>query len=497
MTQILTRMHEAGAVKRHYTYNDVDEVLSPKSTNTILLRASSTKLFIKFCDRVGKSAFPVKEETAIEYLREALAIPTRGRKFVDTLVFMGCLFGLAGANASESAQVQGLAYGGLKRKRPTVKRPPIPARVVMSWEKDVVLAAGTERVLEDQELSIEVLKGHFLWLVHTRTRFGDAARLKQEPKLDLAADGTGYIEASATWEDHKTGRRVSRAGQLLPMVGLARGASGAKWASAWLALRRRAGLRAEVDGTLAPELLTNGSFGQGRMKTGDAIAALRSLLQKEGVGDHEKFGTHSFKATMLSWCAKAGVGTETRKILGYHSQGDQSMLEYSRDALAGPLRELQKVLQQVGTGSFRPDETRSGRWSHEVQSQVQEEQGVGESGKSTEKKRRFTEPVRQVVEEEAEGDGAGESSAEESESTSSTDDGDSEGDTCALEPVAQVADKDQEIWLNVVQKTIHKGVGDGRSTACGNVLSFPNWRRCPEWPSGELKLCGRSKCFGK
>ena len=54
-----------------------------------------------------------------------------------------------------------------------------------------------------------------------------------------------------------------------------------------------------------------------------------------------------------------------RRVLGGHAlPGDVSILEYSRDALAGPLRALDRVIDQIKTGAFDPDQTRSGRWVH-------------------------------------------------------------------------------------------------------------------------------------
>jgi hypothetical protein len=94
-------------------------------------------------------------------------------------------------------------------------------------------------------------------------------------------------------------------------------------------------------------------------------------------------GTHSLKACLLSWAAKAGLSPSDRKLLGNHiSKADTSMVSYSRDALAGPLRALWRLLSAVMEGRFFPDKTRSGRW----QSEVKEEQmtaGASSSGSST------------------------------------------------------------------------------------------------------------------
>ena len=72
-------------------------------------------------------------------------------------------------------------------------------------------------------------------------------------------------------------------------------------------------------------------------------------------------GTHSCKATCLSWLAKNQVPLEDRRTLGYHSNpGDRTTLVYSRDSMAGPLVHLQQTLDDISSEAFRPDHTRSG-----------------------------------------------------------------------------------------------------------------------------------------
>ena len=71
--------------------------------------------------------------------------------------------------------------------------------------------------------------------------------------------------------------------------------------------------------------------------------------------------THSLKATTLSWLAKAGVSEEKRRLLGYHVMpGTKTLLHYSRDALASPLRALSTVLGMIKDRQFFPDSSRSG-----------------------------------------------------------------------------------------------------------------------------------------
>ena len=63
---------------------------------------------------------------------------------------------------------------------------------------------------------------------------------------------------------------------------------------------------------------------------------------------------HSAMATLLSWAAKAGLSLGDRRSLGMHAKpGDLSALEYSRDALAGPLERSGVSSRRSGPRSSR------------------------------------------------------------------------------------------------------------------------------------------------
>ena len=53
-------------------------------------------------------------------------------------------------------------------------------------------------------------------------------------------------------------------------------------------------------------------------------------------------------------------------------------LEYSRDALAGPLARLESVCDAIRVGRFHPDETRSGRWAKDESKAVGKRDGAQE-----------------------------------------------------------------------------------------------------------------------
>ena len=99
------------------------------------------------------------------------------------------------------------------------------------------------------------------------------------------------------------------------------------------------------------------------LRTAEVGSILKGLLIDTGFSPSSlaNVGAHSCKATALSWSAKAGVPRDDRRALGYHLKpGDRWLESYSRDSMAQPLRALEKVLDDVRDGRFRPDETRSG-----------------------------------------------------------------------------------------------------------------------------------------
>ena len=65
-------------------------------------------------------------------------------------------------------------------------------------------------------------------------------------------------------------------------------------------------------------------------------------------GNHPLLGTHSCKATTITWCSKLDVTGEHRLLLCGHSKvKDKTMLKYSRDAFAGPLHALADIIGEV------------------------------------------------------------------------------------------------------------------------------------------------------
>jgi hypothetical protein len=235
-----------------------------------------------------------------------------------------------------------------------------------------------------------VFVGFIVFLVHARLRFGDAQYIDTEPEVVGE-----FLEA--VMPRTKTSGRAGRRKRLLRVAAQAVGVSGKPWAAAWLAARAAEGLSASKDAPFMPSLRSDG-WGPSAMSNTEATEALRAVLVRGGVReqDVDSVGMHSCKTTLLAWAAKAGLQLAVRKLLGYHtSSADETAVLYSRDAMAGPLRELSGLLKAVRDHAFCPDVGRSGWWwTPEGSSATEPQQGPSESNPSPEAEREGQPPER-------------------------------------------------------------------------------------------------------
>ena len=67
------------------------------------------------------------------------------------------------------------------------------------------------------------------------------------------------------------------------------------------------------------------------------------------------------KTTVLSWAAKRGYDVPLRLQMGYHCNRMQMAMTYSRDAATASIMAVQKLIDEIKSGVFAPDDTRSGR----------------------------------------------------------------------------------------------------------------------------------------
>jgi len=158
----------------------------------------------------------------------------------------------------------------------------------------------------------------------------------------------------------KTANTSEKKTRLLPVVAPVVPLGEVNWAEAWRDARDEA--KFDESFPLMPAPLFSGGWSKRPLTSAEIGRWLCSLLTSENCMDEgANIGSHSCKASILSFLAKFGVEATVRGFLGYHVvPGDKSMLAYSRDAAAGPLRVQAEMLGHIVEGLFDPNATRSG-----------------------------------------------------------------------------------------------------------------------------------------
>lgn len=331
----------------------VHDIFAKKKTGTLRTRCVAILLYIRWAQSKSLAPFPLSVDTVYSYvddLRRCKAPATRASSFRSALAFLKGTLDVKGIDAIlDNSAISGSCHRSYVTKRVLKQRDALTT----------VQVAILETVVEHgKTLAEKVFAGHCLMCVYGRLRFGDSQNIEKEPVIDGE-----YLEAGTTM--HKTDSMVGRARRLLPLAAPAMGINRGCWAASFLEARRSAGLRAGVGRPFMPAPLLGGGWSPGKLRTSEASTWLCELLQKYSieVGRLDNVGSHSMKATALSWLAKAGVPEKTRRLLGYHVKPkDKSLIIYSRDALAGPLETLRDIVLKIAMGEFSPDVTRSGRW---------------------------------------------------------------------------------------------------------------------------------------
>ncbi|CAJ1388492.1 unnamed protein product [Effrenium voratum] len=316
------------------------DIFRAKATATLRARASALLAYMRW----GRAEhgrtftlFPVKEVVVYEYLcflRDTRSPPTKAERFVQALAFCKGTLQADVDNVLASSRIKGATIPIQGHRVVRKKRPLTVAQV-----------ADLERRASTDESATGVFCGYLCFLVHGRLRWGP--------------DGAGSLEAGLYY--HKTAnRQKSVIRRLLPAACSLPGVSGLPWAQTWLQNRAKHGLRAKKGCPMMPAPLASGKWDSIPLGTAEAIVWMKEVLQ-DAQGD---VGTHSCKATALSWMAKANVDRHIRRLGGYHvAPGDRSMTEYSRDAQSPVLHALSGLYLAIRGGLFSPDASRSGRWN--------------------------------------------------------------------------------------------------------------------------------------
>ena len=159
--------------------------------------------------------------------------------------------------------------------------------------------------------------------------------------------------------DFKTKKANAWRGGIMAALGPALGVVQGNWVKTWWDIRQHLGYQIGSGAPLMPAPGGEGTATVRPLSTGEFRKWVKMILDRNGGWQEgRKISSHSCKATMLSFLAKFGASMPDRKILGGHTGRMKSVLNDSRDSLAGPLRVLTNMLERV-QGSLDPNATRS------------------------------------------------------------------------------------------------------------------------------------------
>ena len=343
-----------GTVQDFSVEQVIRDLLSRKSVSTLRSRASSLMAFARWKKSLDEDSkiFPICEEDAYRYvveLRQLNAPRTKPSRFLESLAFAHHMIGADVGNTLFSPRLKGAVVSPVVVPK---KKTPLALWQVAAMENIAINGLGQEAIFA----------GYVCMVLHARLRWSDGQYCQEEPHLDLH-NGSGFLECELY--HHKNAGRQKQARRLLPAACCIPGIYG-DWATPWLDNRCKEGLRAMPGMPTMPAPLAGGNWALVPLEPSQATVWLREIFTKLRPGiPVANLGTHSLKATLLSWMAKCCCPESIRRLAGYHvDPASKSALEYSRDAQAPVLHAVEGIYMIISQGLFRPDESRARRWSN-------------------------------------------------------------------------------------------------------------------------------------
>jgi hypothetical protein len=319
------------------------DIFATKSPLTLIKRANSLQRYVNFLDNQGL-LFPGDEAALYKHFcmeRDTGSPPSRLQAVVEALRFTEHVLGVAQLGVELLSK---RVIGASKFEVAGPRRQASPFAV----KELKVLHSILES--ESQDIWDRVMAGATLCAVYSRSRWSD---LQHAEKMEADPDCWEPQFLEFTVREHKTKRANAWMEGFLPAVAVAVGISDENWARQWIVVRARVGADILDGYPVMPAPGPDGEATQRPISSDEMGRWVRMLLERHGISlDGRKITSHSCKSTLLSYMAKFGCGITTREILGGHVSHLKSVLTYSRDGLAGPLRELEQVLESIRAGKF-------------------------------------------------------------------------------------------------------------------------------------------------
>ena len=322
-----------------------------KSPSTLIKRANAFRQFISWHFKCGfgtlnnAQALPLSEQAVWEYfhyLRDLRLENKRGytvpSSFLEAVRFGKFTLGLKFTDTIlQSRRLLGFAAIERRDKGPSRQAPGL----------EVEHVKRLHAVLREGSNDIDRLgAGCFLICLYSRARWSD---VRYVDHVEITEGKFGALTLFTV--EHKTATVGLRREAFLPLIVPWEGIVNEDWIKIFMDVYQKCGLdlTRQPLGPLHPAPKTTGQFCARPLTTGEAANWLRALL--DGTTDAHLFRSHSLKASLLIWAAKAGFDKETRAVLGHHASALQgSDVVYSRHLQTRALRKLSMLLRRVRVG---------------------------------------------------------------------------------------------------------------------------------------------------
>ncbi|CAE7241870.1 unnamed protein product [Symbiodinium natans] len=289
----------------------------------------------------------------VSQLKDMEAAPTKAEAFLSSARFAHFVLGFNLALVVDSKRVKGVAQQMFAGKEALKQALPLSVHQVLQLHQGL---ADVSRHLVDRAMCAYVLIA-----LYGRARHSDLEQISSI-KHDHDKYG-GFLEILT--RKHKGAKSAQKKSKFLPILVPAIGVHGKPWMHLLVDVFQRLSLPVDgaIDGPVLPAPRDSGGeeFSCRAIESGEVTAFLRQFLGLPApVAGERGVSSHSLKATCLSWVNKYGVSDRTQTVLGRHCKcASTADAVYARDMCVGPTRELQRIIEAIAGGDFRPDEARS------------------------------------------------------------------------------------------------------------------------------------------
>eukprot|EP00435_Cladocopium_sp_Y103_P047926 s800_g14.t1 len=299
-----------------------------RSPVTIRKRGYSVMRICDYLEGIG-GVFPCSEASFCDFLcseQQNNAPQSRMKGYMQAMNFVQHVMSMNEvSDLTSSARCKGACLGEYLKER--VQASPLTVSE---------LRRVHHLLQSSDDLWLRLFCGAVLMATYCRARWGDLMRAESVRGQRQYRHAMLLGSSNRTAQNYET---PDAQAPILPTVAPTRGVDSTNWGIVWLHVRKELGI--------AP------------LK--ECAAWLRKIVGIPADNPERSISSHSSKSTMLSYAAKRGIDIPERLQLGYHTSNFQMGMVYSRDGAAASILILEKLIREIASGVFNPDETRSGR----------------------------------------------------------------------------------------------------------------------------------------